>query len=234
MRKGAIVLFKDGYCFQSYGWKFLRPLGKLQNILDHLEEYEVDEISIIRPVRMNDSDNSFYSDLKILSKLKTSTPISFGGGLLNYQRVKDSRILPFERLVFSSQLFLNDSNLIKKSSELLGRQAILGCLPFKFVNNDLNIFDSSENIFKPFNNLNYKQLDLCDEILTYDTHNEGFRNSFDKRIFENDYLKKRKIIVSGGAFSFNKYEISKFNIASKLIENKALHQEYSIKRLHEK
>ena len=109
MRKGAIVLFKDGYCFQSYGWKFLRPLGKLQNILDHLEEYEVDEISIIRPVRMNDSDNSFYSDLKVLSKMKTSTPISFGGGLLNYQRVKDSRILPFERLVFSSQLFLNDN-----------------------------------------------------------------------------------------------------------------------------
>ena len=47
-----------------------------------------------------------------------------------------------------------------------------------------------------------------------------------------EFAKKRKIIVSGGVLSFNKYEISKFNIASKLIENKVLHQEYSIKRLY--
>lgn len=230
MRKGAIVLFKDGYCFQSYGWKFLRPLGKLQNILNHLEEYEVDEISIIRPVRMNDSDNSFYSDLKVLSKLKTSTPISFGGGLLNYQRVKDSRILPFERLVFSSQLFLNDSNLIKKSSELLGRQAIMGCLPFNFINGKLMIFNSKENKFYLFEDLNLNQLDLCDEILIYDTFNEGFPNQFNDKIFDNNYLKTRKLIISGGIISKKNLEESHVNIASVLIENRVLHKEFSIKR----
>ena len=230
MRTGAIILFKNGYCYQSYGWKILRPLGKLQNVLDHLEEYQVDEISIIRPVRLNDSDDSFYSDLKVLSNLKTLTPISFGGGLFNYERIKASRTLPFERLIFSSQLFTKENDLIKRSSELLGRQAILGCLPFKFNNDNLNVFDSSENIFKPFNNLNLEQLDLCDEILTYDTLNEGHKNFFDKRILENDYLKKRKLIVSGGIISKKNLKTSHLNIASVLIENRVLHKEYSIKR----
>ena len=89
---------------------------------------------------------------------------------------------------------------------------------------------SSENIFKPFNNLNLEQLDLCDEILIYDTFNEGYKNSFDKRILENDYLKKRKLIVSGGIISKKNLETSNVNIASVLIENRVLHKEYSIKR----
>lgn len=232
MRKGAIILFKNGYCYQSYGWKVLRPLGKLQNILDHLEEYQVDEISIVRPVRGFDEDKSFYSDLSILSKLKTSTPISFGGGLYNLDRVSDSKSLPFERLIFSSQLFSNKNNLIKKSSNLLGRQAIVGCLPFKIINNKLTIFNSGENKFLSFEDLNKKQLDLCDELIIYDTFNEGSSNKFEDIVLENNYLRGRKLILSGGVVTEN-IKASYDNIASKLIENRVLHKEYSIKRFNE-
>lgn len=230
MRKGAIILFKNGYCYQSYGWKMFRPLGKLQNVLDHLEEYQVDEISIIRPVRGDDTDKAFYSDLNILSKLKTSTPLSFGGGLLNINRVNDSKSLPFERLVFSSQLFLKNNNLIEESIKTLGRQAVIGCLPFNFINNKLMIFNSKKNRFCTFEDLNLKQLDLCDELLIYDTFNEGFTNLFNSKVFDNNYLKTRKLIVSGGIISNKKLEYSHVNIASALIENRVLHKEYSIKR----
>ena len=230
MRKGAIILFKNGYCYQSYGWKILRPLGKLQNVLDHLEEYQVDEISIIRPVRDDDTDRAFYSDLNILSKLKTSTPLSFGGGLFNKSRVNDSKSLPFERLVFSSQLFIENNDLIEESTKLLGRQAIVGCLPFNFINDKLMIFNSKQNKFCSFEELNRNQLDLCDELLIYDTSNEGFRNLFNSQVFDNNYLKTRKLILSGGIISKKNLETSNLNIASVLIENRVLHKEYSIKR----
>lgn len=230
MRKGAIILFKNGYCYQSYGWKILRPLGKLQNVLDHLDEYQADEISIIRPVRGDDTDKAFYSDLNRLSKLKTSTPLSFGGGLININRVNDSKSLPFERLVFSSQLFLKNNDLIKESTRLLGRQAIIGCLPFNFINGKLMIFNSKENKFYLFDDLNLNQLDLCDEILIYDTFNEGLPNQFNDKIFDNNYLKTRKLIISGGIISKKNLEESHVNIASVLIENRVLHKEFSIKR----
>lgn len=230
MRKGAIILFKDGYCYQSYGWKLLRPLGKLQNVLDHLEEYQVDEISIIRPVRDVDTDRAFYSDLNILSKLKTSTPLSFGGGLHNIIRVNDSKSLPFERLVFSGQLFLENNSLIEESAKLLGRQAIIGCLPFNFIGKKLVIFNAKKNEFCAFEDLNRNQLDLCDELLIYDTANEGSKNLFNSAVFDNNYLQTRKLIVSGGIFSKKNLEAPSLNIASVLIENRVLHKEYSIKR----
>ena len=160
MRTGAVVLFKNGYCYQSYGWNILRPLGKLQNILDHLEEYEIDEISIIRPIRGIDSDESFNSDILELSKIKSSTPLSFGGGLNNKNRMNLARSLSFERLIFSSALFSDNSELFTYTSNLTGRQAIVGCLPFKFIKNRLMVFNSSKKIFISIQKINLNLLDL--------------------------------------------------------------------------
>ena len=221
------MLFKNGYCYQSYGWNILRPLGKLQNILDHLEEYEIDEISIIRPIRGIDSDESFNSDILELSKIKSSTPLSFGGGLNNKNRMNLARSLSFERLIFSSALFSDNSELFTYTSNLTGRQAIVGCLPFKFIKNRLMVFNSSKKIFISIQKINLNLLDLCDEILLYDCCNEGQNNSFDKSVLNNRVFFNKKIIISGGVNSKFKIPLNK-NIASILIENCVLHNEYSI------
>ena len=63
MRIGSIILFKNGYCYQSYGWNLLRPLGKLQNIVSHLDKYLIDDITIIRPIRDDENDSTLLSDL---------------------------------------------------------------------------------------------------------------------------------------------------------------------------
>ena len=153
MRKGAVILFKDGYCYQSYGWGVQRPLGKIQNILDHLEEYHVDEISIIRPVKGMDSDESFYSDILELSKIKSSTPLSFGGGLYNKERIDRVRSLSFERLIFSSSL-LSNSNIISYTRNLTGKQAIVGSIPLKYVNSSLMVYNSMLNRFVSMESVN--------------------------------------------------------------------------------
>ena len=86
MRLGTTLLFKDGYCYQSYGWNMLRPLGALQNALNHLDKYELDEISIIRPVR--DNDYSYNKDVQRLKNAKSSTPLAFGGGIRSLDDIK--------------------------------------------------------------------------------------------------------------------------------------------------
>ena len=69
MRVGACLLLKDGYCYQSYRWQYLRPLGSLQNAVTILEERQVDEIAIIRYCRGDQDNYSFESDLKLISNL---------------------------------------------------------------------------------------------------------------------------------------------------------------------
>ena len=230
MRVGATILFKNGYCYQSYGWNFLRPLGNIQNVIDHLEEYSVDEISIIRPVKGHDNDADFYSDLNILSKINTSTPLSFGGGLYDAKRVDFARALSFERLIFTSNLFLKNSSLIDYTKKMLGKQAIIGCLPVKILNKKLKVFNSIKNNFLSLKELNLDQLEMCDELLIYDCVNEGYSNLFDlnlldfKKIFNN-----KKIIISGGVDKDLKTLHYK-NIVSKLVDNRVLHKEYSIKK----
>ena len=112
MRVGSMVLLSEQHCVQSYEWGLMRPLGNFQSVLDSLEEYCCDEVAIIRPVRSNDSFKNFQRDIETLQKLKTMTPISFGGGIRTKEHLNILQGLPIERLVFSSMfldaLFLLD------------------------------------------------------------------------------------------------------------------------------
>ena len=69
MRIGSTVLLNENKCIQSYRWECFRPLGTLQGVIDSLEEYQCDEIAIIRPVRKNDSLDAFKTDISELKKL---------------------------------------------------------------------------------------------------------------------------------------------------------------------
>ena len=111
MRIGSSVLFFEGFCYQSYRWEKKRPLGDLQNVVNFLEMYQCDEISIIRPVRNNDTIDVFKKDLAIIQKLNCMTPISFGGGIKDISMVDSLLDLPIERLIFSSAFFSEDLTL---------------------------------------------------------------------------------------------------------------------------
>ena len=67
MRIGTSIILIDGYCYQSYNWKIMRPLGQLQNAIDSLEEYQCDEISIIRPIRDMDDTESFKKECRVFT-----------------------------------------------------------------------------------------------------------------------------------------------------------------------
>ena len=47
-RIGASVIIKDQRAVQSYRWNVLRPLGEIQTVFSFLDEYECDEIAIMR------------------------------------------------------------------------------------------------------------------------------------------------------------------------------------------
>ena len=227
MRVGTTLLFKDGYCYQSYGWNMLRPLGALQNALDHLDKYELDEICILRPVR--DNDQSYHSDIDHLKKAKSSTPLAFGGGIRDYKDIERLDGIPVERFVLSSALFDSNMELIKRLHSKYGEQSIIGFIPFSF-KEQFKVFNSSQNSFQPDDSLNSSSLKLCDEIVLHDCDAEGLKTGFKEAAASRLGINMNNLIYSGGVSQIIKEKLPLLNKPkSILVDNKILHRENSKK-----
>jgi len=230
MRVGATVLFWDGFCYQSYGWNQMRPLGKLQGVIDSLEAYQCDEISIIRPIRKNDTEEIFNRDISTLREINSMTPLSFGGGLRSVEQIDLLHDLPIERLIFSSAFLKQDKNLIEYARKLFGHQAIQCLLPFSIDKKVVKIFNSEDNNYFHYDELNMDFIDkYANEIILFDTKNEGFSNRFNRYSYDHIEIDNKKIVISGGIGKESVKLAKKDNIASVLIENRVLYNEYSIK-----
>lgn len=227
MRIGTTLLFKEGYCYQSYGWNMLRPLGALQNALNHLDKYELDEICILRPVR--DKDYTYQQDIELLRNAKSSTPLAFGGGIRSLDDIRVLEGMPAERFVVSSALFYNDIALIERLHSKYGEQSIIGFIPFS-LKEHLQVFNSRENCFQFPQTLNERALALCDEVVLHDCDSEGVKTGFNQEVVSYLGNIESRLIYSGGVSEMLKEKLKWVNFPkSILVENKILHKENSKK-----
>ena len=107
MRLGSLISIRHCMAVQSYGWKLIRPLGKIQGVIKSLDDYQCDELAVIRITRGQPQTDSYIRDLSALEICKSNSPLSFGGGIRNANDIKKISKLPIERVVFSSQLFVS-------------------------------------------------------------------------------------------------------------------------------
>lgn len=229
MRIGSTVLLSDQLCIQSYEWIMKRPLGRIQGVIDSLEEYQCDEVAIIRPVRENDSFDNYREDIKIVKELSSMTPISFGGGVRTLDHLKLLQDLPIERLIFSSAFLEKNEKLILAAKNLFGHQAIQCLLPVTIKGGETWAYNSSIGNYIPLASIDTKFIDeLANEIILFDTTHEGMSNSFDWSLLKEVPFDLKKIIISGGIGKEDVQKAKVKGIASVLIDNKILHQEYSI------
>lgn len=230
MRVGSTLLLKNKKCYQSYNWSYFRPLGSLQIALDSLDEYECDEIVIIRPVRDCDSLELFYEDLDLLREIKTMTPICFGGGIRSSQHLELLEGLPVERLVFSSAFIESNQSLIDDARQLYGKQAIQCLLPIKILADKVYVYDSNKAKFIRLNRVDLTLInELANEVILYDTNNDGGHDSFNNLLIERLPIEKHKLVVTGGVGKSTIDWAKQEGLASVLIDNKVLHKEYSIR-----
>jgi phosphoribosylformimino-5-aminoimidazole carboxamide ribonucleotide (ProFAR) isomerase len=229
MRIGSTVLLSDQHCVQSYEWKMKRPLGRIQGVFDSLEEYHCDEVAIIRPVRDNDSFDDFRKDIDVVKELSSMTPISFGGGVRTLKHLKLLKNLPIERLIFSSTFLDKDEKLILAAKDLFGHQAIQCLLPVIAKDGKVRVYHSSKNIYIPIDSVDAKFINnLANEVILFDVTHEGMSNCFDWSLLKGVKIASKKIIISGGVGKKDIQRAKANRIASVLVDNKILHQEYSI------
>jgi phosphoribosylformimino-5-aminoimidazole carboxamide ribonucleotide (ProFAR) isomerase len=231
MRVGSTVLLQNQKCVQSYNWKTMRSLGDIQGILNSLEEYQCDEVAIIRPVRVNDTLAKFKEDIEVLHCLKTMTPISFGGGIRTADHLVLLKDLPVERLVFSSAFILKNQALIEVAKNLFGHQAIQCLLPIQNQNGNMQVYCSYKAVFIPLAEVDFEFIQsYANEVILFDISHEGASDKFDFELVNQIPLSNDKLIISGGIGFESIKTAYKLGFASVLIDNKVLHEECSITR----
>ncbi|HCV05804.1 MAG TPA: hypothetical protein DG048_24505 [Pseudoalteromonas sp.] len=231
MRLGAIVLFFDGLCYQSFNWKYFRPLGSLQTAINSLESYGVDEICIIRPVRGEVDIESYRKDLQHIRQLDCLTPISFGGGIRNESDITELFDLPVERYIISSSFIQSNEKLLQCMNRHFGRQAILALLPVSLsIDSNLIVYDCQQNQAMPVSRKCRDMLcDYANEIVLYDKLNEG-SGSFNFDLVEYCGFPVERLLISGGVGAKEYEAFKKINGSAMLVENRVLHHEFSKSR----
>ncbi|MFX4237788.1 HisA/HisF-related TIM barrel protein [Aliarcobacter butzleri] len=231
MRVGSTIILLNGYCYQSYNWKMMRPLGELQRVIDSLEAYHCDEISIIRPIRIDDTNESFKKDIQEIKKINCMTPLNFGGGLRSCENIDLLHDLPIERLIFSSAFINKDFEVIEYARRLFGQQAIQALIPFLIENDSIKVFSSNQDKLIPIEDIDMDLINKsANEIVLYDIQNESRSNQFKEEVIKKLDIDNEKLIISGGIGHTNIKNAKRDNLASVLIDNKVLHEEYSIRR----
>ena len=232
MRLGSFIGLQNLKAVQSYSWNLIRPLGGFQNVLSSLDDYECDEIAVIRITRGQPIKSSFENDISVLEMCKSATPLSFGGGIRNKLGVERVSKLPVERIIFSSQIFSLNTTVIEAATDLFGRQAIQILLPFKYKNNSISFYNSQTKIFEDLNDKKLELVnDLCNEVILYDTQNEGLVDNFDFRALDSLNFDRQKVVISGGVGPEVIKVANQMGLASVLIENRTLYSEYTIRDL---
>ena len=180
------------------------------------------------------NDMFYNSDINILRGVQSSTPITFGGGIRNFESLNLLKGLPFERFTVTTLLFSEDISLLESIVRIHGNQALVGLVPFKYINDDLRVFCPVENKFVEILKLNKRALDLCDEVVFYDTSCEGLNNGFNEKVIFDFGMNVEKCVLSGGAAHLiGKFKKHIVRPSSILIENKVLHTEYSKKTIYD-
>lgn len=229
MRIGASLLINADTCYLSYNWQRLVALGDLNTALESLDEYCVDEISLIYPKKYF-KESDFYKTIDSIKNIRIHTPISFGGGITSFKHLKQLNNLPVERFIFSETFINKNIPLLERFKNTFGRQALIALLPLCTKGKDIYFWCNNELKILNQGILDFVNL-YADEIIIYDIQNEGSDNNFNFNLIDNlkNAIDSSKIIITGGVGRLTIAKAKKKELASVLIDNKVLFKENSLK-----
>ena len=124
---GASVLVKDGIVVSSTNFRNYRPIGSIDQIITRLQEWEVDEITVLN---LSHSENPLQDFNQLFSESllgEINTPISYGGGITSKSAAETIISAGCERVVLSACRWTAEKS--REISVNLGDQAVLIHVP---------------------------------------------------------------------------------------------------------
>ena len=195
------LLYCDGYFVQSRNFNLQRAgdVYWLEKNYDFKKiSYFIDELVVLDISREEKNLDTFLKNLNLISKF-CFMPISIGGGINDFKKVKKILSNGADKVVINSNLNLK---LAKEISKTYGQQSIIACIDYKKIEGSYKIFikNSSEKLkisakdyFIKLNNF------PVGEIMLNSIDKDGTGNGLDFGIL--NFLPKKinkSIIISGG------------------------------------
>lgn len=137
-RLSAVIIIDSKQVVNSYNFEIHLPVGSLNQTLHRLQEFKVDDVVILNTTHSEDPVKDFQEILSGLDSWHISTPLSYGGGIMNSAQAKEIVKSGAERVVVTSRLLTN-SHVFSEICAYLGNQAVVLHLPLNFESNKPSI-----------------------------------------------------------------------------------------------
>ena len=124
----AAVTVKAGRAVQSMGYRHYLPLGDVACVVENLDRWGADGIVVLSIDRQLEGPD--LKLLKRLSKLKLSTPVTYGGGIRTAAHALAAVQAGAERLVIDRALGESNKNIAAMAAAV-GRQALIASIPLR-------------------------------------------------------------------------------------------------------
>lgn len=232
----GVVIVKNGWAVQSYGYHRYLPLGKPECIVENLCRWGADEI-IVQVI--DRSINKSGPDIELLTKLAElglETPLIYGGGI----RTVDDGVKVIQsgadRLSIDSLLH-EDITIIHELADKLGSQALIAAMPMSFSDGQLMWYDYKSktltHVAEDIQNTFAQR--VVSEILLVDWVNEGQPDSFDMNIVERFSCYDLPLIVFGGVSEYQQmFDLFRRpNISAVAVGNFLNYREHMIQKYKE-
>lgn len=198
-RIAGVVVVKNGWAVQSFGYARHLPLGSPECLVENLDRWGADEIIVLCIDRTSRGLGPDLPLLKRLAAMGLATPLTFGGGI---RTVADAGAViqsGADRVCLDAALWA-DPAVVRAVALLLGAQAVVGVLPVSMAGGELLWRDYLKRQDVP---LRQKELSLftervVSEALVIDWRNEGTPGGFDAALLQQFPVAELPLIGFGG------------------------------------
>jgi len=231
----GMVVVKDGWAVQSFGYNRYLPLGKPECLVENLDRWGADEIVVLC---LDRSKRAAGPDLQLVEKLSgmgLGTPLIYGGGIRAVSDGVEVIRQGADRICVDALLH-NNINVVKGLSNRLGGQAVIGVLPLSWKKGKIEWLDYQSKKTSALTKLELSADDnAVSEFLVVDWSNEGSFGSFDLRLIRNFPMPNIPLIAFGGVTTYEVMSeaLSMPVISAIAVGNSLNYREHSIQSIKE-
>jgi imidazole glycerol-phosphate synthase subunit HisF len=138
----GLVIVKDDIAVQSIGFKRYLPIGRPEVIVDYLNGWGIDEISVLD---INAGVRGVVN-LDLLARISRycQVPLTFGGGLRSVQDMVSVLKHGADRIMIN-QAILHDADIIDQATQTLGHQCVVAAINTIGAGSEAVIYDYVED-----------------------------------------------------------------------------------------
>jgi cyclase len=229
----GVVVVKDGWAVQSFGYGRYLPLGKPECLVENFDRWGADEI-LVQVIDRSAADlGPDFELLKKLARLALGTPLIYGGGIRTVEEGDKVIQSGADRITVDTLLHDDLSEVISLRNRL-GAQAVIASMPMTMGSNGPEWFNYRSKVPVPIGEALTKVIEqgVVSEVLLTDWQNEGSPIGFNSVLIDLFPYKKVPLIAFGGISSAEQMKglLARPNVAAVSVGNFLSYREHAIQQ----